>query len=74
MEQHKKDVQFQIECLTQELIPMLMEDYKYSIPQAMEVLYRSKTFAKLEREATGLYYQGAVYIYDLLQEELTHTI
>ena len=69
-EQHKQDKQFLIECLTDSLIQMLMEDKGYDIPTAMNKLYTSDTYRKLENERTGLYYQGAVYLYDMLNEEL----
>ena len=69
-EQHKQDKQFMIECLTDSLIQMLMEDNNYDIPTAMHTLYTSDTYRRLENERTGLYYQGAVYLYDMLKEEL----
>ena len=69
-EQHKQDKQFLIECLTDSLIQMLMEDHDYDIPTAMHTLYTSDTYRKLENERTGLYYQEAVYLYDMLNEEL----
>ena len=40
------------------------------IQTAMHALYTSDTFRKLENEATGLYYQSPVYLYDLLKQEL----
>lgn len=69
-EQHNRDKQFMIECLTDSLVQMLMEDYGYDIPTAMHKLYTSSTYKKLENENTGLYYQGAVYLYDILKQEL----
>ena len=69
-EQHNRDKQFMIECLTDSLIQMLMEDCGYDIQTAMHKLYTSATYKKLENENTGLYYQGAVYIYDMLKQEL----
>ncbi|MBQ7449006.1 MAG: hypothetical protein IJS73_04275 [Paludibacteraceae bacterium] len=49
---------------------MLIEDYGYDIPTAMHTLYTSNTFRRLEDERTGLYYQSAVYLYDILKQEL----
>lgn len=69
-EQHNSDRQFMIECLTESVIQMLMEDYGYDIAAAMDILYRSNTYRKLENERTGLYYQSAVYLYDMLKQEL----
>lgn len=72
-EQHERDKQFMIECLTADLIQMLMEDRGLSIAEAMSLLYNSKTYEKLEDERTGLYYQGAVYVMEFLEEELRKT-
>jgi len=69
-EQHNRDKQFLIESLSMELILMLMEDRGLSLEDAMELLYNSETFKKIEDERTGLYYQGAVYVLDFLNEEL----
>ena len=70
-EQHKIDKQFMIECLTDAVIRMLMEDEGLDISTAMHTLYSSDTYRKLENEATGLYYQSPVYLYDLLKQELS---
>ncbi len=72
-EQHERDKQFMIECLTADLIQMLMEDRGLSMAEAMSMLYNSKTYEKLEDERTGLYYQGAVYVMEFLEEELRKT-
>lgn len=67
---HERDKQFMIECLTSDMIQMLMEDRGLSMVEAMSLLYNSKTYEKLEDERTGLYYQGAVYVMEYLEEEL----
>ena len=69
-----KDIQFQIECITNELIIMLMDDYEMSMEQALDTVYGSNTYKKIERPSTGLYYQGAVYVMDMLKEELGKTL
>ena len=69
-EQKEQDIQFQIECLTNELVIMLMDDYEMSMEQALDTVYGSNTYRKIERPRTGLYYQGAVYVMDMLKEEL----
>lgn len=69
-EQEARDRQFQIECLTQQLVSMLMEDHGLSMEQALDTVYRSHTYEKIERASTGLFYQGAVYVMDMLEEEL----
>lgn len=62
--------QFQIECLTNELGSMLMEERGMTMEQAMETDYISHTYEKVERASTGLCFQGTVYVIDMLQEEL----
>lgn len=71
-EQHHQDKQFLIECLTNDLATMLIEDYGYTMEDALDTLYRSKTYEKIERESTGLYYQGSVYVMEHLMEELVN--
>lgn len=68
--QEKQDMQFQIECLTHDLVVMLMEERGVTMEQALDLLYNSHTYEKIERENTGLYYQGAVYVMEFLREEL----
>ena len=36
---------------------------------AMDVVFRSRLFLKLENPDTGLYREGPVYLYDMLCEE-----
>ena len=69
-EQEERDRQFQIEHLTQELVSMLMEGRGMSMEQALDTVYRSHTYEKIEKASTGLYYQSAVYVMDMLEEEL----
>lgn len=64
-----KDQQFLIECVCNELIPMIMMEWGLNEIEAINLLYKSNTFHKLEDPNTGLYYQGAVYIFDFLKEE-----
>ena len=69
-EQEARDRQFQIEHLTQELVAMLMEDHGMTMVQALDTVYRSHTYEKIEKASTGLFFQGAVYVMDMLKEEL----
>lgn len=65
-----QDIQFQIECLAAELTEMLVSEYGWNIRQALDELYSSATFAKLNDPECGLYYQGAVYIFQYLKSEI----
>ena len=53
-----------------ELIQMLMDGYGYTLEKAMETLYNSDTFARLQDVKTGLYYQSSGYVYSFLVSEL----
>lgn len=59
------------EDMTEELITMLMASRHYSMNEAMDVLYNSDTFSRLEDDNTGLYYQSPGYVYSYLNQELT---
>lgn len=59
------------EDMTEELITMLMASRHYSMNEAMDVLYNSDTFSRLEDDNTGLYYQSPGYVYSFLNQELT---
>ena len=61
-----------IETLTRDLVVRLMEDRGLTMRDAMDVLYRSKTYAALTNLNTGLYYQSPAYLYDVLSVELSH--
>lgn len=55
-----------------ELIKALMEEYGYTLETAMETLYNSETFARLQNVNTGLYYQSTGYVYSFLHNELSY--
>ena len=65
-----KHIQFQLECLAAELTAMLMAEYGWDMHRALDELYSSATFAKLNDPLCGLYYQGAVYIFQFLKSEI----
>lgn len=56
--------------LTIELAGFLADDFKLSPQEAIDVLYTSETFDRLQDDATGLYYQSAGYVYSFLQNEI----
>ena len=59
------------EDMSEELIKMLMTNWHYSMDDAMDVLYNSDTFSRLEDDNTELYYQSPGYVYSYLYQELT---
>ena len=64
-----RDFEMQVEGNTTDVLVM-MQDEGYSLEQAMDTLYQSRTFHNLERPETGLFFQSPVYIHDLLCCEL----
>ena len=54
-----------------ELIQILMEKYSYTLEKAMDTLYNSETFARLQNADTGVYYQSPGYVYSFLNSELS---
>lgn len=65
-----KDIQFQIECLSVELMEMLMETYGWDIKKCADELYGSQTFERLNDVECGLYYESAVYVFSFLKNEI----
>ena len=63
-------MQFQIEYLASELTEMVMEHYGWDMLKALDTVYNSETFAKVNDPKTGMYYQGSVYIFDFLKSEI----
>lgn len=70
LEQHNADVQFMKECVTSEVIKLIMEEQDLGIEEAIHQFYTSKTFAKLDNEQTKLYTQGPVYVLDEYNNEI----
>lgn len=64
------DIQFMIECLATELTEMLMETYDWDMRRALDELYSSETFARLNEPECGLYYESAVYVFSFLKNEI----
>lgn len=64
------ETKFLIETLTKNLILKVMEEYGYSITEAMSVVYNSRLYDKILDLETGLYYQSDCYNYQLLQREI----
>ena len=59
------------ECMMRDLAMMLIKKYNVSLSEALDILYNSETFEKLQDERTGLYFQSPVYVFDFLQKELS---
>lgn len=64
------DIQFQIECLSTELTTMLMDEYGWGMKHALDELYSSETYKRLNDPESGLYYESAVYVFSYLKNEI----
>ena len=53
-----------------ELAEFLVNDFQLTPQEAIDMLYTSETFERLQDNATGLYYQSAGYVYSFLQNEI----
>ncbi|MBR1400122.1 MAG: hypothetical protein IJ604_00475 [Prevotella sp.] len=65
-----QQIQLLKDDLCTELAGFLVDDYHYTPQEAIDVLYTSETFDRLQDNASGLYYQSAGYVYSFLQNEL----
>ena len=67
----ERQIKMMQEDMYAELIQILMEKYGYTLEKAMDTLYNSDTFARLQNAETGLYYQSPGYVYSFLNSELS---
>ncbi|MBR6285703.1 MAG: hypothetical protein IKR18_01750 [Bacteroidaceae bacterium] len=61
------------EELAIELADWLMKTYKMSPEQAIDTLYTSETFDRLQKTSTGFYYQSMGYVSSFLKNEIEHS-
>ena len=59
-----------INAVVKDMATWLMEDFKYSLEEALDCVYSSELFESLQDLSTGLYYQSSGYNYELLKDEL----
>lgn len=59
-----------IEFCIQDIIEFIVKEQHTEYDEAMELFYKSQTFAKLNDAETGLYLESSDYIYSLFQDEL----
>lgn len=65
-----QQIQIMKDDLSVELAEMLIDEFHYSPQEALDVLYTSDTFERLQDDETGLYYQSAGYVYSFLSDEI----
>lgn len=58
-----------IEYMVEELIEILCEEQHIEYDVAMNMLYHSNLFEKIQDHETGLYRESPAYVYELLKDE-----
>ena len=58
------------EEIVKDLIARLMEERGLSMQEALDLVYNSRLFEKLNDPKTGLFFQSSGYVYSYLQEEI----
>ena len=60
--------------LATELAGYLVDDFNFTPQEAIDALYTSETFSRLQDNATGLYYQSPGYVYSFLLNEMRSAV
>lgn len=63
-------ISIMINARIKDMAMWLMEDFKYSLEEALDCVYNSELFERLQDLETGLYYESSGYNYELLKDEL----
>ena len=66
----EQEFKFMTESITSDLIQLLIDREHYTLPRAVEAVYKSDIYAALLRPRTGLYTQSSRYVYQYLDKEL----
>ena len=67
-----KDQLYMIDYVTSELILIIMQKQGIPFQEALDLLYGSLLFEKLQDVETGLYLQSPCYNYESLEHELKY--
>ena len=70
MKLNENQFQFIINSNVEQIVFYLQEDYGLSVIEALDKIYNSKIYDKLQNPQTGLYLQSPDYIYDYLKAEI----
>lgn len=65
-------ISIMINARIKDMTMWLMEDFKYSLEEALDCVYNSELFERLQDLETGLYYESSGYNYELLKDELKY--
>ncbi len=68
---NNSDFKYMVEATAADLATLLSEDYDLSVNEALDTLYNSETYLKLNDPCSGLYFQSPQYVYSFLKSELS---
>ena len=57
-------ISIMINARIKDMAMWLMEDFKYSLEEALDCVYNSELFERLQNLETGLYYESSGYNYE----------
>ena len=66
----KEQIQLMKDDITTELVGFLIDEFHFSIAEALDTLYTSETYDRLQDGSTGFYYQSPAYVYSFLSNEV----
>lgn len=64
------EFEYMKEGLVKDITLLLITEHKMEMEEALDTLYNSETYAKLDDSSTGLYYQSPRYVLSFLLSEL----
>ena len=67
-----EETKFLLMSLVDKMVYLVMNEYKLSMSQALDLVYTSEMYSKIEDLETGLYYQSAAYNFNLLKHEIAY--
>ena len=62
--------QMKLDMVKHLALRLMDDDLQLTIEQALATVINSDTYQRLQRDATGFYYQSQGYVYSFLQNEL----
>lgn len=67
---HHDIAEYLTDQIVSEMTQYLIDDYGYTLQQAMSIIYQSHVLTLLQQEDDELYIQSPSYVYELLLKEL----
>ena len=68
----EQEFNYMTEGITSDLIQLLMDRRRYTLPQAVEIIYDSNIYKALLRPTSNLYSQSSGYVYSLMEDEMSN--